>query len=127
VRLGELAPTTHALVTLGGNDAGFADALARCVIGSCLGAVAQRSAALPALGARLEAAFRQIAAAAPGGRALVVGYSEIVPERPPSGFRCLWLSDAEVAAALAFNRALNATLEAAAGRAGAEFVPIGDA
>ena len=92
VRLGELAPASAVLVTLGGNDAGFADVLRRCVLGSCVALIAQRSDALAALGARLEAAYRQIAAAAPGARVLVVGYPEIIPERPPAGLRCLWLA-----------------------------------
>ena len=127
VRLGELAPASAVLVTLGGNDAGFADVLRRCVLGSCVALIAQRSDALAALGARLEAAYRQIAAAAPGARVLVVGYPEIIPERPPAGLRCVWLGDAEVPAALGFIGRLNATLAAAAGRAGAEFVPTGDA
>ncbi len=126
-RLAELTPPAEVLVTLGGNDAGFADILGRCVLGSCVPSIAQRTAGLPALGLRLEAAYRAIAASPPGRRVVVVGYPEIVPERPPSGLRCLWLSDAEVPAALVFIRALDATVQAAAGRAGVEFVPIGDA
>ena len=127
-RLAELAAApTPVLVTIGGNDAGFADILRRCVLGSCVSSIAARSAALPGLGARLEAAYREIAAASRGGRVLVVGYPEILPERPPRGLRCIWLGDAEVPAALRFTGELNATIAAAAERAGVGFAPIGDA
>lgn len=127
-RLAELPEgPTHALVTLGGNDAGFGDIVAACVVSSCVPAIAVGTAGLPAVGVRLEAAYRQIAGAARGGRVLVVGYPEILPERPPSGLRCLWLGDAEVPAALGFIERLNATIADAARRAGVEFVPIGDA
>jgi lysophospholipase L1-like esterase len=127
-RLAELpdAPS-HVLLTLGGNDSGFGDIVAACVVRSCVPLIAARSAALPALGAQLEAAYREIAVAARGGRVLVVGYPDILPERPPGGLRCLWLSDAEVPAALGFIASLNATIAGAAARAGVEFVPIGDA
>lgn len=126
-RLAELpAAPSHVLVTLGGNDAGFADILTRCVVWSCVPLIADRAAGLPALGARLETAYRDILASARGGRVLAVGYPQIIPERPPSGLRCLWLSDAEVPAALGFIAALNATIAGAAARAGAEFVPLGD-
>jgi lysophospholipase L1-like esterase len=115
------------LVTIGGNDAGFAAILRRCVLASCVALIRERADALPLLGARLEEAYRQVAAAARGGRVVVVGYPEIVPERPPAGLRCLWLSDAEVAAAVPLLRALDAVIAAAAARAGVEFVSIGDA
>ena len=127
-RVAELpqAPT-HAVVTLGGNDAGFGDIVTACVVRSCVPVIAARTAGLPAVGARLEAAYREIARVARGGRVLVVGYPEILPERPPGGLRCLWLADAEVPAALGFIERLNATIADAARRAGVEFVPIGDA
>lgn len=127
-RLAELpeAPAT-VFVTLGGNDAGFADILTRCVLTSCVGTVATRSAQLPALGARLAAAYGTIAAAARGGRVVVVGYPQIIPSRPPSGLRCAWLGDAEVPAVLGFQAALDTTIGGAAAQAGVEFVPLGDA
>ena len=129
VRLAEIpvAPT-HVFVTLGGNDAGFGDALTRCVLRpSCAGFIAARSRALPALGTRLEAAFRDIVAAARGGRVIVVGYPLIVAARPPGGPRCPWLGDTEVPALRGFIRALDRTIFAAAQRAGVEFAPVAGA
>jgi lysophospholipase L1-like esterase len=120
-------PPSHILVTIGGNDAGFAGILRGCVLGDCVGLIGDQAAALPALGETLEAAYRGIAAAAPGGRVIVVGYPELIPERPPGGLRCLWLSDAEVAAAVPLQRALDAAIAGAAARAGVEFVSLGDA
>ena len=125
-RLAALPGTTHVLVTLGGNDAGFADVVARCVIGSCVTAAQARTAALPALGARLTAAYRAIAAAAPGARVIVVDYPEIIPSTPPRGLRCLWLADREVPALLALLRGLDATIASAAQAAGVEHVATGD-
>jgi hypothetical protein len=121
-----VAPT-HVLVTLGGNDAGFVDIVRQCVVGYCVPLIAADSARLPALGVRLEDAYRDIAAAARGGRVLVVGYPELIPERPPRGLRCIWLGDREVPATLGFIASLNATIADAARRAGVEFVPTGDA
>ena len=126
-RLAALAvPPTDVFVTLGGNDAGFAAVVRRCVIASCVALARQRRADLPALGARLEAAYRSIAAAAPGARVIAVDYPQILPSTPPAGPRCLWLSDAELPAALGLLRALDATIAAAAERAGVEYVRTGD-
>jgi lysophospholipase L1-like esterase len=127
VRLAALSAPSAVFVTLGGNDAGFADVLRRCVLASCVGLIRTKQAALPALGARLEAAYRQIAAAARGGRVIVVGYPDIVPAKPPAGLRCPWLGDAEVPAARGFIAALDGTIAAAASRAGVEFVATEDA
>lgn len=121
-----VAPT-YVLVTLGGIDAGFADIVRRCVVGHCVPLITAAAPRLPALGARLEAAYRDTAAAAQGGRVIVVGYPELIPERPPRGLRCIWLGDREVTATLGFIAALDATIADAARRAGVEFVPTGDA
>jgi lysophospholipase L1-like esterase len=126
-RLAGLSPPSAVFVTLGGNDAGFADVLRRCVLASCVGLIRTRRAGLPALGARLEAAYREIAAAARGGRVIVVGYPDIVPAKPPTGFRCPWLGDAEVPAARGFIGDLDGTIAAAAGHAGVEYAATDDA
>ncbi len=125
-RLAGLPGATHVLVTLGGNDVGFADLVARCVIASCVAAAQARTAALPSLGASLTAAYRAIAATAPGARVIVVDYPEIIPSTPPKGLRCLWLADREVPALLAFLRGLDATIASAAQAAGVEHVATGD-
>lgn len=67
-------------VTVGGNDAGFVSVVGECVIGvdPCSHLDAQVEASLTGLGAKLEAAYRQIQARAPKARLLVVGYPQVV-------------------------------------------------
>lgn len=116
-------PPTFVTLTLGGNDAGFAAIAARCVLGSCTARAAAGVRALPAVGVRLEGVYRAVAAAAPGARIVVVGYPAIVPVRPRAG-RCPWLSRADARAVLRFTRRLDATIAAAAGRTGTEYVDV---
>lgn len=69
-------------VTVGGNDAGFVSVVGECVIGAdpCSRLDAQVEASLAGLGARLEAAYRQIRARAAKARLVVVGYPQVVAD-----------------------------------------------
>lgn len=82
-QLGAVDPKTDLVtVTVGGNDAGFVEVVGQCVIDvdPCRNLDAEVEASLAKLGTTLEAAYRQIKAAAPGARLLVVGYPQVVAD-----------------------------------------------
>jgi lysophospholipase L1-like esterase len=107
-------------VTLGGNDAGFSDAVARCVTAhlfasSCHGKVTwQLSQA--ALRTRLTAVYAAVHAAAPTAKVLVLGYPRLFSAKPSPSAPC----DVSTADSKAFSKAedaLNASVAAAVKRA----------
>ena len=78
-QLGPLNSSTGLVsLTIGGNDAGFADTMTTCVIGSdsdCINAVNQaESYARNTLPARLDATYNAIRAKAPNAKVVVLGY-----------------------------------------------------
>lgn len=103
-RLAELtqqgAQPSYVLVTVGGNDVGFADVVAACYVQGrtpgCAAAVARSEAAVAALPALLQTGYRRIAAAAPGAEIIVVGYPQILSTAtdPATDARCPWISPA---------------------------------
>ncbi|MBD3931085.1 SGNH/GDSL hydrolase family protein [Streptomyces chumphonensis] len=78
-QLGPLnSSTTLVSISIGGNDAGFADAMTTCVLegeSACVARVGQaRSYINNTLPARLDAAYDAIRAKAPNARVVVLGY-----------------------------------------------------
>ncbi|MGW1140278.1 SGNH/GDSL hydrolase family protein [Streptomyces zhihengii] len=78
-QLGPLSSATDLVtVTIGGNDAGFADVMTSCVLNSestCLSRVAQAKAYVDStLPARLDSVYNAIRAKAPSARVVVLGY-----------------------------------------------------
>ncbi|MGI5337071.1 SGNH/GDSL hydrolase family protein [Streptomyces sp. CA-181903] len=76
---GPLTPTTGLVsITIGGNDAGFADAMSTCVLNSdsvCLDRIATASAFIRnELPAKLDAVYSAISARSPKARVVVLGY-----------------------------------------------------
>jgi lysophospholipase L1-like esterase len=114
-------------ITIGGNDAGFAPTLAQCFLADCweLGGIAgSRLLIRYVLPDRLEAAYKQVRAAAPGAELVVVGYPRLFPSRQSAVVGCRWLSSKE---RVELNRTadlLNATIRTAAARAGATYVDV---
>ncbi len=82
-QLGALSPATrHVTISVGGNDAGFADVLTTCArpwwFGSCDRAIDRARAFIKgALPAQLRALYSQIRSAAPNARVVVAGYPRI--------------------------------------------------
>ena len=119
------ADTDLVLLSIGGNDIGWSDAVRACLGGTdaqCAGATAlvrQRvTTQLPGL---LDALHARVAAAAPGARVIVTGYPRLFsPKR--GGY--LGASPAEQEALNAGADLLNAVVAAAADRAGADFVDV---
>jgi lysophospholipase L1-like esterase len=73
--------TTHATISIGGNDVGFSDLIRSCVFGSdstCKAAVDSTNAAITTqLPAKLSATYADIKARAPKATVVVVGYPQV--------------------------------------------------
>jgi lysophospholipase L1-like esterase len=105
-------------LTIGGNDAGFGDIVATCVLGSCAGTPTSPAfiATLDALQVTLEDdVYPALRTAYPEARIVHVGYPRLTPASGDLPLECIWLSGAEQGAAVAIVDQLNdAIAEAAA-------------
>ncbi|MEV1330047.1 SGNH/GDSL hydrolase family protein [Micromonospora costi] len=85
------ASTTLVTITIGGNDAGFADVITSCRFGStstCTNAVNEsRAFATGTLPGRLDATYGAIRTRAPNARLIVLGYPRLFELNP-----CGWLA-----------------------------------
>lgn len=119
-------------VTIGGNDVGFGDIVAQCVLGDCseLPDGEEFRAALAELTDTLvDDLYPALHAAFPDARIVHVGYPRLTPltgDLPPE---CLWLSEAERPAAVAIVDRLNGAIAdaAAVSEREVEFVDLADA
>ena len=96
-QLGALNSSTGLVsISVGGNDAGFADVMTNCVTSSdstCLSRIATAKAYIDsALPARLDAVYNQISAKAPSARVVVLGYPRFYKLNTTL---CLGLSEAK--------------------------------
>jgi lysophospholipase L1-like esterase len=135
------AQTSVDLVTLtiGGNDAGFANVLARCAtpFTNCedhyaAGGRNDLAADVAALAPRLRATYRVVRRAAPGADLLVLGYPRLFPREPARRtcvpFPLVSTIDAfEMRFLNARGRQLNAVVRKAAKATGARFADAGEA
>jgi hypothetical protein len=117
------ADTDIVTVTAGGDDAGFADFAAECVIGTCDAASSQYQSTMNEitnyLQSNLELLFSRIRAAAPNAAIKVVGYPEVVPG---SGGSCpTYISSGEQSAIDTVITGLNTKLQLAVNNAGTGF------
>ena len=124
VALDELGDPPHlALMTIGGNDAGFADLVRRCLLpGDCTsdhGWVSGVLRDVELLGPRLERAYvdvaEAVASANDGARVAVLAYPGVLPHRGSQA--CTGFSADEIVFANQVVRALNDTAEQAVVRA----------
>ncbi|MFE1854852.1 SGNH/GDSL hydrolase family protein [Streptomyces sp. NPDC059489] len=93
-QLGPLSASTGLVsLTIGGNDAGFADVMTTCVLqsdSSCLSRIATAKAYVDStLPGRLDSVYSAISAKAPAARVVVLGY----PRFYKLGTTCLGLSE----------------------------------
>jgi lysophospholipase L1-like esterase len=124
-------------ITIGGNDAGFAKVLEKCILGDCKSAYDRPSgdrleAAALEVGRRLPAVYRAIQGAAPGARLVVVDYPRLFPEDKPGGAvgNCAaWdrITQAEARYLNDSAQKLNAQIAIAAAAEGAAFIDVTDA
>jgi lysophospholipase L1-like esterase len=125
-QLGVLRPDTGLVsLTVGGNDAGFADTLQSCVLrghAACRRSVAAADEVIDRqLPGRLDELYRRIRAAAPSARVVVLGYPRLYhrPGDCPFG-----LSDASRVELNAAADRLDRVLAAAARRAGFQYADV---
>lgn len=109
------ATTTLVSVSIGGNDAGFADVMYTCTVGSdseCVSRVNQAKAyAQQTLPGQLDNTYAAIGSGAPNARVVVMGYPRIF-----SSSWCWWFSDTK---RNAVNSAADLLSDVIAGRASA--------
>lgn len=129
-RLAESAtesPVSLILITVGGNDAGFAEVLRKCRVprrGGCLQQMEKvEIPRIKALHARLTSAYKDVRTAG-GGRVVVIGYPDIFPSPNERWTRCNWMNDGEKRRVARFADVLDTTIETAARKAGVEFVSV---
>ncbi|MFI9807079.1 SGNH/GDSL hydrolase family protein [Streptomyces sp. NPDC052301] len=123
-QLGSLSSATSLVsITIGGNDAGFADVMTTCVIQSdsaCLSRINTAKAYVDStLPGKLDAVYNAISAKAPSARVVVIGY----PRFYLLGQTCLGLSDTKRSA---INGAADYMDNAIQARAGAHGFTFGD-
>jgi lysophospholipase L1-like esterase len=117
------ANTDIVTITVGGNDVGFADFAAECVVGTCDAASSQYQNTLNEidnyLQDNLELLFGRIRAAAPNAAIKVIGYPKVVPS---SGGSCpTYISSGEQIAIDTVITGLNNKLYAAVQNSGVGF------
>lgn len=111
-------------ITIGGNDAGFSRVLLSCVVWKCFWNGDERRRRdyiqddLPEL---LVKAYKDVKAAAPNSRVVVVGYPDLFP-RSQRDNTCRWLDSSERRKLVSLNNTLNRTIRNAARDADVEFV-----
>lgn len=121
-------------LTIGGNDVGFAK-----VLGRCANPLERRCDRIYRKGGRdeleqritdleqlLPQVYREVRAAAPGARLVVVGYPRIFP-RAPALITCAWMASAELRYLNAKANSLNAAIGRAAAVAQVAYVDVEDA
>jgi lysophospholipase L1-like esterase len=116
------ALTDITTMTAGGNDVGFGDFAAKCVIGTCnsssseyLYAIDQITNYLPN---NLDLLFDRIRTAAPNSEVYVIGYPYVTP---PDGTDCTYFTDSEKTAANQIVDGLNSALAIAVSNQGSGF------
>lgn len=99
-------------LTIGGNDVGFGELVARCVLGDCSGVPAspEFEAQLDALSTRLiDEVYPALEAAYPNAVIVHVAYPRLTPEEGPL-VGCGWLSEPEREATVEIVDKLNETI-----------------
>jgi len=118
------ASTSHVSISVGGNDAGFADVLTECALpwwaSNCDGAInSAQSYITTTLPSRLSTLYAAIRSRAPYARVVVVGYPRIFMGEDCNAFT--WFSPAEQTRLNQTADLLNARLSTAASAAGFSF------
>ena len=123
-RLARISDASLVTLTVGGNDAGFAEVVRRCLTGRCTRPAIRQALdrRLARLRRDLPGLYRVVAAAAPRATLVVVGYPRIFSRR--TALPCLGITRTEAALLDAAAVALDRTLRAAARRAQARYVTV---
>jgi len=119
-----VSSTTHVSISIGGNDAGFADVLTECALpgwaSNCNGAIdGAQNYINNTLPGRLSTLYTSIRAKAPNAKVVVVGYPRIFQGEDCNAFT--WFSPAEEARLNQMADLINSKTSAAAGARGFSF------
>lgn len=127
-RVAPLMLVDTVLVTIGGNDLGFARKVASCRFGlrACLGDRRRLEAELAAVEPVIAETYRRIRISSRAARVVAVGYPDITPDVTERD-DCVWLSERERANIDFFAQRLDATLRRAAQQAAVTYVSARDA
>lgn len=126
LQLGALgSATTHVSLTVGGNDAGFADVLTECAqpawMSSCTAAIDRAQKVIDGtLPGRLSSLYAAVTSRAPAARVVVAGYPRIFNGKDCNALT--WFSPTEMSRLNATADLLNTRIAAAASAAGVVFV-----
>lgn len=115
-------------VTVGGNDAGFADELENCFLSGCTDRQAEIEARVDGLLDPLTTLYEDIKAAAPGDRVLVGAYPLLVPDPAVRGWCAaltFLITSSEPRMIRSLGVRLNDVIDQAAARAGVTAVTTG--
>lgn len=132
VRLQAIARSSEidtVLLTIGGNDLGFARKLAVCRFArrDCLTDRAGIDRELAGIAPKLTRAYQRVYASARARRLAVVGYPDVIPDPGEAAVRCQWLKAAKRENIEYLQRRLDETLARASAAAGAIYVSVRDA
>ncbi|WP_028852313.1 SGNH/GDSL hydrolase family protein [Thermocrispum municipale] len=120
------ADTTLVSISIGGNDAGFADVMITCTTSSdssCVSRVDEaKEFARSELPGRLDALYGEIRAAAPNARVVVMGYPRVL-----TSDSCWWFSSAKREAVNSAADELSGIIADRAAAAGFTYVDVRDA
>jgi hypothetical protein len=118
--------TTHASISIGGNDVGFSDLISSCVFGgdsTCKRAVDSTNAAIAGqLPDKLSATYAAIRARAPKATVVVVGYPQVFDSSDVSCSQANGISATEAGWLNQVSDDLDRAIETAAGDAGFGYV-----
>ncbi len=118
--------TTHATISIGGNDVGFSDLIRSCVFGGdsvCKTAVDSTNAAITnQLPAKLDTTYSAVKARAPKATVVVVGYPRVFDPSDVSCSQANGISDAEAVWLNEVSDNLDSVIEAAASTARFDYV-----
>lgn len=116
-------------ITIGGNDAGFANVVGDCFVADCVydGTVATARKAIDRLAITLPVFYRAIRAVSPKAQLVAVGYPRLFPSTQREATGCGWLTPAERENLNKLTSKLNGVIAVAAAQAGAKYAPVQEA
>jgi len=115
------------VLTIGGNDIGFASIFGDCFVRECLAHFDKNERDVRNLRVPLDRALAAIMRAAPSAKVILVGYPRLFPGQQSGNVACGWLTPRERERANALAADLNVVEHQAANDTGATFVSVADA
>ena len=114
------------MLTISGNDVGFAAIIGDCVVRECLAHFPDNEAAVDDQYQRIVETLNLIVDAAPRAKIYLVGYPRLFPSQQEAQTTCGWLTPTERIRANTLSARLNRAQRLAAEEAGANFIDVID-